>query len=326
MQQLQQIELYFPWFFPALFFLVGANIGSFLNVCIHRIPLEKSVVSPGSHCACGTPIAWFDNIPILSWFVLRGRARCCGHRFSFRYAAIEFLTAALFLLCWMLFPPAKAIGGMIFSSMMICVTFIDLDHMIIPDRFSIGGFVVGVGVAVLWPSLHGFSDGVYIVDSLRSLISALMGAFVGSSLVLWLALLAEMILRKEAMGFGDVKLMGAIGAFCGWQGAVFAMFGGAVIGTFGVFIYVPYRFLARKIGRRMDDPGADPVSDEGAEADSGAEGEGEREAALDDSFTVIGRHVPFGPMLSTAGILYFLYLHREVDAYFAEIAKILNEF
>ena len=106
----------FPWFLPLVAFVLGACVGSFLNVCIHRIPAGQSVVRPGSHCACGAPIRWYDNIPILSWFFLRGRARCCGRRFSFRYPLVEALTAALSLACWLLFPPAKALGGALFGA------------------------------------------------------------------------------------------------------------------------------------------------------------------------------------------------------------------
>src|SRR5688500_5268872 len=99
----------FPWFFAVVAFVFGACIGSFLNVVIYRLPAEKSIVKPGSQCACGTAIAWHDNVPILSWFILRGRARCCGRSYSFRYPFVELLTATLFLACWILFPPAKAV-------------------------------------------------------------------------------------------------------------------------------------------------------------------------------------------------------------------------
>src|SRR5690606_4791675 len=109
---------------------------------------------PGSHCACGTPIAWRDNVPILSWFVLRGRARCCGRRYSFRYPFVELLTASLFLACWLHFPPAKALCGMVFVSILVAATFIDLDHLVIPDVFTLGGAAAGVLLSLLVPALH----------------------------------------------------------------------------------------------------------------------------------------------------------------------------
>src|SRR5690554_3788270 len=141
----------FPIIFQIIAFIFGAIVGSFLNVCIYRIPTERSVVTPGSTCACGQPIAWYDNIPIFSWLVLRGRARCCGAPFSVRYPFIEFLTGLLFLICWVKFSPLVALCGMFFCALLVCATFIDLDHMIIPDRFTIGGAVAGVILAFLVP-------------------------------------------------------------------------------------------------------------------------------------------------------------------------------
>ena len=285
------IDEHFPWFFTALSFIFGATVGSFLNVCIYRIPAEKSVVTPGSRCACGKPIAWYDNIPILSWILLRGKARCCGSPFSIRYPMIELLTAVLFLLCWVLFPPAKAFCGWIFVSILVCSTFIDLDHMIIPDRFTIGAAMLGLGLAFVFPSLHGQTEGLFLVDNLRSLILAAIGLLVGSATVLWIALVSEIVLRKETMGFGDVKFLGAIGAFTGWEGALFAIFGGAMIGTAGLLVFL----ILRPILPKNPNP----------------------EAGL------FGRAVPFGPMLALGGLLYFLFLHGPVDAYFLENAEML---
>jgi leader peptidase (prepilin peptidase) / N-methyltransferase len=284
----------FPWFFAFFAFAFGAIVGSFLNVCIYRIPAEKSVVTPGSHCACGQPIAWRDNIPIFSWLLLRGRARCCGQPFSFRYPAIEALTGLLFMVCWLRFEPLVALCGMAFAATLVCATFIDLDHMIIPDRFTIGAAVVGVGLSLAVPALHGFEGDLFLADSLRSGVMSVIGLLVGSGTVLWIALLAEVVLRKEAMGFGDVKFLGAIGAFTGWEGALFAIFGGAIIGSLGFAGYLLYKNLR---------PRRDP-------ADQESEG-------------LIGRATPFGPMLAAGGLLYFLALSGAVDAYFAEAANVL---
>jgi leader peptidase (prepilin peptidase)/N-methyltransferase len=232
-----EIAAAFPWFFPAVAFMIGACVGSFLNVVIYRVPKNESVVTPGSHCACGQPIKFYDNIPILSWLLLRGRARCCGRKFSFRYPAIELLTGVLFVACWLRFSPhghfspAVVACACVFISCLIAATFIDLDHFIIPDRFTIGLGIVGVALSFAVPQLHGFHTGHFSADSLHSGLHSLEGLLVGSGLVLWTLLLSEALLQKEAMGFGDVKFVGAIGAFCGWQGAVFAMFGGAVVGV-----------------------------------------------------------------------------------------------
>ena len=321
-QQLALFEQDAPWFFPTLVFVVGACVGSFLNVCIYRIPVGGSVVSPGSQCSCGKPIAWYDNIPILSWFILRGRARCCGNRFSIRYPAVEGLTAVLFFLCWYLLEPIPALGGMIFGSMMIAAGFIDIDHMIIPDRFSTGGFISGMVFSSTFPSLHGFSGDLFVADSLRSLITSIEGAFIGSALVLWTALLAELVLKKEAMGFGDVKLMGAIGVFCGWQGAVFALFGGAVIGSAGVLLYSPFHLLRNRGSlERSDSKEVGSFNDESVNEELEKEKDRRREG--EESTQLIGRHVPFGPMLAAAGLIYFLFLHDVVDKYFGEAAAVL---
>ena len=302
MSDYPQFAAAFPWFFPAVAGLFGAMVGSFLNVCIYRIPAEQSIVTPGSHCACGKPIAWYDNIPVLSWFILRGKARCCGRPYSFRYAFVELLTAALFLACWLLFPPAKAACGMVFVSVLIAATFIDLDHMIIPDVFTIGAGLLGILLSFLVPALHGQHGNIFVVDSLRSGTAALQGLLVGSGLVLWIALLAEMALKKEAMGFGDVKFVGMIGAFCGWQGAVFSVFGGAVVGTVWFVIALLWQKLSGK-------PAAIAPPSETPDGESAPLG--------------FGMHVPFGPMLAIAGLLYFLVFHRWVAGYFASVSELL---
>ncbi len=314
LEELRLIHANFPWFFPALAFLLGACLGSFLNVCIYRIPAGLSVVRPGSHCACGQPVAWHDNIPILSWILLRGRARCCGRPFSVRYPCVELLTGLVFLACALLFPPAKACCAMLFASMLLTASFIDIDHMIIPDRFSIGGAVIGVFLSLAVPSLHGHTDPLFMIASLKAGIDAVLGLFVGSALVLWIGLIAEKILRKEAMGFGDVKLLGCIGAFVGWQGAVFSVFGGAILGVIATLLWLPFRREAPA-----------PAATEPTPAVVEAEIEGE-EPSGEASPGVMGMPIPFGPMLSAAGLLYLLWLHPWVDGYFGEIAQVLHEF
>ncbi len=296
-----QFNAAFPWFAPTAAAIFGAIVGSFLNVCIYRIPAGKSIVRPGSQCACGQPIRAYDNIPVLSWFFLRGKARCCGRPYSFRYPFVELLTAGLFLACWLLFPPGKALCGMVFVSVLIAATFIDLDHMIIPDAFSVGAGVVGVLLSMLVPALHGQHEGIFMVDSLRSTAISVQGLLVGSGLVLWIALVAEMVLKKEAMGFGDVKFVGMIGAFCGWKGACFAVFGGAVVGT----LWFALALLWQKVSGRK------------VAVTSGTEVPGE---PVPLGF---GMQVPFGPMLAIAGLLYFLYFHAPIRAYFIAVNELL---
>lgn len=304
MPDLAAFSAAFPWFFPLAVFVLGACVGSFLNVCIYRIPAGQSIITPGSHCACGAPIRWHDNLPIVSWFLLGGRARCCGRRFSFRYPFIEALTAGLFLSCWLLFPPGKALCGMLLCAALICATFIDLDHMIIPDAFTLWLGVAGVLLSLLVPSLHGRHHELEMIASLRSGFDALLGLLVGSGLVLWIALLAEAILRKEAMGFGDVKFVGAIGAFLGWRGAVASVFGGAVIGTLWFAAALLWQGLFRKKPPPEPEVGGDAAP------------------AVKSEPVGFGVHVPFGPMLAAGGLLYFFVAHHWVDAYFATVAEL----
>jgi len=297
LETIEFVNADFPMFFPVVSFIMGCIVGSFLNVCIYRIPAERSVVVPGSTCACGQPIAWYNNIPILSWCILRGKAACCGAPFSIRYPSIEFLTGALFCASWMTHTPLPAVIGMVFIAMLICATFIDLDHMIIPDRFSIGGMVLGVLISIIFPALHGLEGGMPVARNIESGITSVIGAIVGAGLVYWIMVLGEIVFRKPAMGEGDVKFVGMIGAFCGWQGAIFSMFGGALIGS---IVLLPLLLLARIFGWKTEDKFAE-------------EGEGEAELVQ------FGSQVPFGPMLALGGLAYFLGLDVYVDAYFRDI-------
>ncbi len=297
---LAELSAAFPVFFASAAFVLGAIVGSFLNVCIYRIPAKKSVIFPGSHCACGQPIRWFDNIPVLSWFILRGKARCCGASYSFRYPLIELLTGGLFLACWLLFPPAKALCGWVFVSSLICASFIDLDHFEIPDRFTIGLALVGVALSIFFPALHGQHDEVPFIAGFRAGVIALQGVLIGSALILWIAILAETILKKEAMGFGDVKFVGAIGAFCGWQGTVTAIFGGAIIGSLwfaGALIW--QKVSGKKLQLKTPEPDTEPAD------------------------LAMGAPVPYGPMLALGGLLHFLVLHPYIAAYFAKLQEVL---
>ena len=228
-------------YLDVLVFCFGACMGSFLNVCIYRIPLELSVITPRSHCTkCNTPIAWFDNIPLVSYLALRARCRRCGERISPRYFIVELLVAALFLLVWLKFGlPGEprplwltpfptiwmvpvywlAVFGLALG------TFVDFEHMIIPDRVSLGGIVIGIVLSALVPAMHfasTFDEG---------LTAAITGAIVGSGLLWGVALLGKLLFRKDAMGMGDVKLLGAIGAFLGWKAVLFTVMGSSFVGA-----------------------------------------------------------------------------------------------
>lgn len=298
---LQDLKTALPWFLPVLSGVLGACIGSFLNVCIYRIPVGKSVVRPGSQCGCGQPVAWRDNIPIFSWVARRGKARCCGRRFSIRYPMIEALTAVLFAACIILLPPGKALAAMVFVSLSVVGAFIDIDHLELPDAVTIWGMATGLLCSLLFPSLHGRNHEFMLVASFQSGIDALIGALVGSGLVLWILLFAEKVLRKEAMGFGDVTLLGCIGAFTGWQGALFSVFGGAVLGLVANLVLIA---LSGKRALAGYQESRDPDNHEAKHNQTGL---GEL-------------RVPFGPALSAAGVIYLLALQPLVDSYLAETA------
>jgi leader peptidase (prepilin peptidase) / N-methyltransferase len=275
----------FPGLSAAAAFVLGACVGSFLNVVVSRVPAGRSIVRPGSHCACGQPIPWRHNLPLVSWLILRGRARCCGRRISARYPLVEWLTAGVFLGCWLALPPAQAVCGWIFLGGLIGAAFIDLERLMIPDALTLGLGGVGVALSFLVPALHGQHGDPFLLASLRAGADSLEGLLVGSGLVFWIAMLGDAALGREAMGFGDVKFVGAIGAFCGWHGAVFAVFGGAFLGTAWLACALVADLLARK-------------------APSGLR---------------FRTQVPFGPMLAAAAALYFLSLHGPIDAWFAQI-------
>jgi len=194
-------------------FVVGACIGSFLNVCVYRIPLNRSIVSPGSHCsACGAPIPWYYNLPTISWPVLRGRAVCCGTRIDMRYWLVELVTAGLFLAVWLEYgqtDPVAAVIYLIMLSGLIAACLIDLDHYIIPDRFSLGGCAAGFIACTIHPSLMGMKTPLQGFS--WSLASAIMGALT----LLAVAWLGTLLFKKEAMGMGDVKLLAALCSFFG---------------------------------------------------------------------------------------------------------------
>src|SRR6202789_3041577 len=138
-------------------FIVGAMTGSFLNVCIVRLPLEKSIVFPGSHCvACRTPIQWYDNVPLISWLLLGGRCRACKEKISFRYWFVELLTGITFVLFYMHYGMQAVLWPyLVMVSGFIVATFVDFEHRIIPDEVSIGGMIVGVVFSLIVPQLHG---------------------------------------------------------------------------------------------------------------------------------------------------------------------------
>ena len=212
--------------------LLGSTIGSFLNVCVHRLPLGQSIVTPPSHCpGCGARITWFDNVPILSWLLLRGRCRRCRTRISIRYPLVEAGTAAIWgLSCWSYGANWDGLTAAVFGTILLGIVLTDAAHYIIPDEFTVGGLALGLALA--------FRDGV------PGALDALLGAAVGFGALYVVAWAGEKMLRKEAMGGGDIKMMAMVGAFTGWQGTLLTVFLGALLGT---LIFVPISLKTKKL-------------------------------------------------------------------------------
>jgi leader peptidase (prepilin peptidase) / N-methyltransferase len=213
-------------------FIFGSITGSFLNVCIHRLPREESIVFPGSHCPkCKKPIFWFDNIPLLSYILLRGKCRFCKEKISPRYFLVESLTAAMFLLFYLHFGfDFKFFLYVILTCGLIVSTFVDFSHRIIPDEISIGGTVVGLCLnALSGVSLSPFAYNYH------PLVNSLLGILAGGGIIFGTGYLFDLIFFKllkhppiqgetESMGGGDVKLLAMIGAFLGWKAALITFF------------------------------------------------------------------------------------------------------
>ena len=314
-------------FWSLVFFLLGSIVGSFLNVCIHRLPLGLSVVSPPSHCPhCKYSIPWYLNIPLVTWLYLGGKCRNCGAPISVRYFLVELLTGIVFLSCWLSFgrqSVALALIYALFLAGLIVATFIDFEHFIIPDELTFGGMAAGFICSFLVPRLHGENS---LVDALKQ---SLLGLAVGAGIIYLIlrmgkllfgrqrvplpagtkiifgetavhlpdrdipyedvfyrgsdvitlqaqrveladrcywdvpirlsptqlkiagdvfepeqvpyleAISSELVLPREAMGLGDVKFMGAIGAFLGWKAVLFSLMASSVIGSIvGVILIV----------------------------------------------------------------------------------------
>jgi len=205
-------------------FAIGACIGSFLNVCIYRLPREMSIVSPPSHCpACGQPLAWHDNVPIISFLLLGGRCRHCGVIISGRYALVEAITGLLFVATVHSFvgagtlTPVRAAAVLIVASALVAGSFIDIERRIIPDEITLPGTVLGCLAGLLFPHLHDAGDPVLklVYGPLPlpawGLAASVFGALVGGGFIYLSGVLGRIIFRKEAMGMGDVKLMAMVG-------------------------------------------------------------------------------------------------------------------
>ena len=234
-----------------LIFIFGAIIGSFLNVCIYRMPRSESLVFPGSRCvSCKKPIPWYDNIPLLSYVLLRGKCRSCKAKFSSRYFFVELISAVCFLILFVNFKLNYIFwiySLLVFS--LIVITFIDLEFQLIPDSISLVGMFVGIILSVIFPGLQG------AFTWKRAFLNSIAGVLAGGGLIYLTGVLGQLVFKKESMGGGDVKLMAMLGAFLGWKMTVLifflAPFFGAPIGIYMKYVkkediipYGPYISLA----------------------------------------------------------------------------------
>ncbi len=200
-------------------FVLGCAIGSFLNVCIFRLPAGRSIVHPASACPrCGAPIAWYDNIPLISFIILGRRCRNCSFPISWRYPLVELLSGALaVILIWRYGPSVRFIIYYVLAAGLIVVTFIDIDHQIIPNEISLPGIVIGFLSSFINPDIGWIDSGI--------------GIIVGGGCLLLVIGIYYLLTKREGMGGGDVKLLAMIGAFLGIGGVFITVLVGSIIGS-----------------------------------------------------------------------------------------------
>lgn len=213
------------WYLVSILF--GAIIGSFLNVCILRLPKEESIITPGSHCPhCQNPIKFYDNIPLVSYLLLKGKCRYCQEPISAQYPLVEGITALSSLVLFMKFGPSlNYIFYFSFVSALIVITLIDLYHQIIPDVISLPGIGVGIIASLIIPQM--------------SFKASVIGALLGGGSLFIVATLYQWLFKREGMGGGDVKLLAMIGAFLGWKAVILTILLGSLFGSIiGILIMV----------------------------------------------------------------------------------------
>ncbi len=239
---------------PAFLFLFGLVFGSFLNVCIYRLPREKSVVRPGSACpACGHAVRWYDNVPVLSWLLLGGKCRDCHSRISPRYLVIEVATGLLFLACYFEFGFTLAtLKYCVFSFLLLGLIFTDAETKLLPDAMTLPGFAVGLLFSLFVPVndlLTRFApEWLHLTEPnwrWLSLADSLLGAVVGAGFMYGVGAAYLIVRRVEGMGFGDVKLMALIGAFLGLKLTMLTIFGGSLLGAIFGLAMIPLVWVKR---------------------------------------------------------------------------------
>lgn len=284
-------------FFMIMSFVLGTAVGSFANVCISRWPAGLSIVKPRSRCPkCMNEIPWYDNIPLLSWVLLRAKCRNCDQPISVIYPTVELITGLLFLAAYWRFgySPATPVYMALCAGMVI-ITFQDLADWTIPDQITLPGVPIGLAL-----SLAGMFWGEATGLRVLSVFDSLLGILLGAGILFALDRVTVLLLKKPGMGMGDMKLLAMLGAFLGWKGTLGTLMMGSVIGSFvGVSVLLYYR-------QRGENTSAETVKKKDA-ADS------------DEEITLEGHYLPFGPYLAVAGLIYLFFGPELINWYIASL-------
>lgn len=287
-----------------LFFLLGLVVGSFLNVCIYRIPRNQSIIRPRSRCpTCYTQINWYDNIPLLSYVLLKGKCRYCGAYISLRYPFVEGLTGIVFLLTfWRFGLTAVTFLYLLLASLLILISFIDLDYFIIPNEFTYFGLFLGLISSFLMAYLN-FNQNVpinyfgpfYLLNSrYYPFWNAIIGAGSGALILYFIGLLGKFIFKKEAMGVGDIKLIAMLGSFLGVFLTLLTIFLASIVGIiFGMILLSRAKKLKQKNFIKTTS---------------------EIKQQL--------HYIPFGPSLAIASFICLLWGEKIINFYFHYVLKI----
>ena len=302
-----------PMFWIAVAFLFGACAGSFANVCIYRMPMEMSIITPRSQCpTCKTILTWQENVPLISWLTLGARCKTCAAPISVRYPIVEMITGAVFALVMWRFGIALATPvylAMTFA--WVVLSGIDWDHQYIPDEINITGMILGPAIAAAaqfspWPS-------GLIVDNF---IESAAGLLVGGGVIWSIRFLGSAALRQEAMGFGDVKLMAFVGGFLGCKLVLISIFLASILGSIaGIFIKIMCRYAAA---------GQDRTAIAETERDAGECAV--YEDGFDDAASDFSRYtrIPFGPYLVLGAFLTMLWGERLWSWYWDGLGGVLR--
>ena len=250
-------------FLECAFFVAGLVFGSFLNVCISRIPHDESVITPASHCRlCGAAIRWYDNVPLASWLALRGRCRDCGASISLRYPAVEFLTGILFTACFMVFGPTLlTLKFCVFCSLLVGLIFMDVETGLLPREFTYPGIALGLAFSWLVPTRSAATQFLLLLYdkhsqsvALLSFADSVIAAVLGAAFFYLAWALYYVVRKKHGLGFGDVALMAMSGAFLGLKLTLLVIFCAPLLAVLYAMVLLAWETLGRRVAGELDPP------------------------------------------------------------------------